>query len=413
MPDRTFRYCYLTCRSAWGDTVSGEGFFETRKSAAVFKHGILSRYPVVFASKTGRDVDGNRVVLLDGYAGRGEYNDGQPGSPLLLSRCAEFVKGYRQVLGFFVEQDSVNFANLQRVLEEKGGDAPRIVRHGSLGEHLPEVLTVAHGASLFAFLDPFGPALDFELVKSTLLGRGSWPPTEVLLHFSVLGVARMGRAVHIARMKGAGLPDANRKTADRLNRFLGGDWWQDHFAQVHDQGDEQRATDIAMDVCANYERRMTAGTRYRAIRMPVRPRPDLQPKYVLSLFTASSEGAWFFADSLGKAGVEWSVAWQEDLMHKGQAPGQVSLFVDDPLVTVESYMERNVPGWVKIIAGNIDRLLRDTGPFRPADKVPEVYGTTLGQASIPQVRAAVKSRSGEAWVNTGKGDFWKEIIRRS
>ncbi|MGQ0773734.1 MAG: hypothetical protein ACT4NY_04840 [Pseudonocardiales bacterium] len=51
-------------------------FFRERRAQAVFKHGILSRYPTVFASKTG--VTGRRVVLLDGYAGRGQYEDGSP-----------------------------------------------------------------------------------------------------------------------------------------------------------------------------------------------------------------------------------------------------------------------------------------------------------------------------------------------
>jgi hypothetical protein len=99
-------------------------------------------------------------------------------------------------------------------------------------------------------------------------------------------------------------------------------------------------------------------------------------------------------------------------MRKGVAPGQGSLFGDEALITAEKYVAENAPGWEKIIARNIDQLLRTTGAFRPADRVPEVYGTTLGQASTPQVRAAVKSRSGEAWVNTGRGDFWKEIFRR-
>ncbi|MBM0203306.1 hypothetical protein JNW90_09410, partial [Micromonospora sp. STR1s_5] len=65
-------------------------------------------------------------------------------------------------------------------------------------QHLPEVLALAKGASLFAFLDPFGPALDFDLIRTRLLGRPNWPPTELLLHFSVSTVARMGRAVHVA-----------------------------------------------------------------------------------------------------------------------------------------------------------------------------------------------------------------------
>lgn len=144
----------------------------------------------------------------------------------------------------------------------------------------------------------------------------------------------------------------------------------------------------------------------------MRPRPDLLPKYVLSLFTANNEGAWFFADSLGKAGIEWSVAWQQDLMRKGQTPGQGTLFDDEPLITAKDYEAKSAPGWVEIIAENIDRLL-DTGPFRPADRVPEVYGKTLGQASTPHVRAAVKSRAGTSWVNPGTGDFWKDTFRRT
>ncbi|MEQ4301832.1 three-Cys-motif partner protein TcmP [Plantactinospora sp. B6F1] len=392
--------------------MAGTDFFASRRSAAVFKHGILSRYPVVFASKTGRSVEGNRVVFLDGYAGRGEYDDGQPGSPLLLSRCAEFVKGYRSVLGFFVEQNPDNFANLERVLDEKGGAAERIVRLGSVDEHLPEVLKRAQGASLFAFLDPFGPALDFDVLKAALLGRPSWPPTEVLLHFSVLTVARMGRAVHAARSKRGELSPADQKTADRLDRFLGGDWWQEHFAGVRDEGDEQRATQIALEVCDTYEKLLTTGTRYRAVKMPVRPRPDLLPKYVLALFTASNEGAWHFADSLGKAGVEWSVAWQTDLLRKGEKYGQGSLFGDDELPTPESHSSSHGPEWTRIIATNLERLLDKLGPFCPADHVPEVYGTTLGQASTPHVRAAVKLLRGTSVANTGKGDFWKEQLRR-
>ncbi|GAA3436093.1 hypothetical protein GCM10018954_057020 [Kutzneria kofuensis] len=70
-------------------------FFRERRAQAVFKHGILSRYPVVFAAKTGWR--GRPVAYLDGYAGRGEYEDGSPGSPLLLSEKAEGVAAFRDV----------------------------------------------------------------------------------------------------------------------------------------------------------------------------------------------------------------------------------------------------------------------------------------------------------------------------
>ncbi|MGH8922338.1 MAG: hypothetical protein ACRD0H_29040, partial [Actinomycetes bacterium] len=57
---------------------------------------ILSRYPAVFAAKTG--MAGRRVVFLNDYAGRGEYEDGSPGSPLLLARTAEYVTATKLVV---------------------------------------------------------------------------------------------------------------------------------------------------------------------------------------------------------------------------------------------------------------------------------------------------------------------------
>ncbi|MDG4784770.1 three-Cys-motif partner protein TcmP [Micromonospora sp. WMMD1102] len=392
--------------------MAGRDFFASKRAAAVFKHGILKRYPVVFASRTGRDVAGNRVVFLDGYAGRGEYGEGEPGSPLLLSRCAEYVSTYRNVLGFFVEQDEDNFDNLRRVLDAKGGNTRRVLRCGSVSDHLPELLTVADGAALFAFLDPFGLALDFESIRNNLLGRPSWPRTEVLLHFSVLAVARMGRAVHLARTRGDALTPADQKTAEQLDRFLGGAWWQDEFARVHDERDEETATQSALRVCKIYESKLTSGTRYQAISMPVRPRSELQPKYVLTLFTANNAGAWSFADTLGRAGLDWWVAWKTDMVRRGEAPGQGALFGEEVLVTPEKYVKQSAPAWTEIIAGNIDRLLDETGPFRLDAAVPEVYGTTLGQAWERHVRAAVKLLAGDRVANSGKGDFWAEMIRR-
>lgn len=388
---------------------ANEEFFHSKKAAAVLKHGILKRYPVVFASKTGRL---NPVVFLDGYAGPGEYRDGEPGSPLLLSRCAELVRGYRDVRGFFVEQDPEKFANLSQVLASRGGGLRYELRQGSLSQHLPELLSLAEGASLFAFLDPFGPALDFDLIKTRLLRRHHWPPTEVLLHFSVSSVARMGSAVRAAQHRRGSLSAADRKNAERLDRFLGGGWWWRHFAEIADKDDERRATDIALRVWQEYERKLTANSRYRAVHMPVRPRPDLAPKYVLALFTTHGEGAWHFADALGKAGIEWQQAWQEEVWRR-TGPDEPTLFGDTPVFHADRYLASHAPGWVALIMRNLGRLLDEIGPFRPADRVPEVYGSTLGQASATHVGAAIRQMKARGLVvNSGTGNFWNVRLRR-
>jgi len=65
--------------------MSDEEFFSQKRASAVFKHGILSRYVLPFATKTSSTAVGGRVVVLDGYAGEGRYEDGKPGSPIFMA----------------------------------------------------------------------------------------------------------------------------------------------------------------------------------------------------------------------------------------------------------------------------------------------------------------------------------------
>jgi len=169
------------------------------------------------------------VVFLDGYAGQGRYDDGTPGSPLLFVRAAR-ANPQRAVTGIFVERDPQRFASLCRVLDraDPDGSVSRIVREGDLGALLPELLPTAGGAALFAFLDPFGTALDLGQLRAGLLRRPGRAPTEVLLHFSVLTIARMGGILNASHSRG-GLSIPERKTVARADAFLGGDWWHSEF----------------------------------------------------------------------------------------------------------------------------------------------------------------------------------------
>ncbi len=98
---------------------SNEGFFARKQAAAVLKHGILSRYPTIFASMAGRGEA--EVVLYDAYAGPGKYEDGSPGSPLLLVETAIRTASFRKVRLCFSEEDIDNHTKLQRTLTEAVG----------------------------------------------------------------------------------------------------------------------------------------------------------------------------------------------------------------------------------------------------------------------------------------------------
>lgn len=395
---------------------SNEEFFRERRAAAVFKHGILSRYTVVFASKAGSTTAGNRVVFLDGYAGPGRYEDGSDGSPLLLAQSAEFVGSYRDVRGVFVESNVEHFANLQLVLGELGDPRFRALP-GSIDEHLTQILAQAGDAALFAFLDPFGAALARSRIVEDLLRRQAGP-TEVLLHFSLSTVARTGGLVRAILRKGRPPTSSEALAIANLDRFLGGTWWQPAFAQVESGEDLGTATTVAQQVAADFCQSVERETGFRSVAMPVRMRPEQLPKYLLVLFTRHPEGEWQFASALGKAGTDWHRAWRAEEYSKArlleQLDGHPSLFDAPGYEFDPAVYERALRNeWIEGITANITDLLARKGhPVRLDGHVVDVYGRYLGSAWIPHVRAAVKQLYAAGLVSlAGTGEFHREPIR--
>lgn len=391
---------------------TNEEFFAQRRAAAAFKHGLLKRYPKVFASKAGSLTSG-RVVFLDGYAGPGRYDDGADGSPLLFVKAAQSMGELRNVTGLFVEQHPGRCERLREVLAGAAGssDIQYRVFEGDLGAHIPVLLPQAVGAALFAFLDPFGTALDRDQLRSELLTRPGRAPTEVLLHFSVSTVARIGGLLRAASREGRDLDDQDRKTVANVDRFLGGSWWQESFRAVAGEEDLVTATDVALDVAERYCTTLGAETGFRSVLMPVRPAPMQAPKYVLVLFTRHADGVWEFASALGLAGREW----QQAIFEAEQARAASTPYGMDTLFDVEldpfdpDRFERDRrDGWARGLAGRIQQLLDRHGDFRLIDRTVEVYGGLLGQAWERHVRKAVKDLYRAGFVtNDGKHDFYR------
>lgn len=388
-------------------------FFNERRAAAVLKHGIIKRYPVVFASKAGSAVKGRKVVFLDGYAGTGRYDDGSPGSPILFVQCAEAVAKFRNVTGCFVEADPEYFKILESVVAELPEPRPKLYP-GDLDAHLHKILQVAQDAALFAFLDPFGTALHRQRLTDDLLGRAMWPPTEVLLHFSVSTVARIGGIARKVFREGREATPKEAKTIANIDRFLGGQWWRQYFEAATEA---ETATAAALRVADAFRQEICQQSGYEAVQMEVRMRPDQLPKYVLVLFTRHLDGAWHFANSLGSAGLEWQQAWREDAAQRAQrkvSEAQPTLFDLDAVEVfdVKAFEAKHAPMWVKQIRENILSLLH-AGPIRLDECVVEVYGPLLGSARERHVRKAVKELYQESLIDcNGVGDFQQAVIRR-
>jgi three-Cys-motif partner protein len=144
----------------------------------------LSRWPRILLQRGVH----RRVWFVDGFAGRGQDDRGNEGSPLIACRIAaeverEFGSGNREVRVIAFEANKGNASALRRALEEFGPAQGRTipVHDGELADHLDEIRRLTGDEPTLCFLDPFGvKGLRADLVSKLLSG----PKNELLILFS-------------------------------------------------------------------------------------------------------------------------------------------------------------------------------------------------------------------------------------
>ncbi|MFC3894458.1 three-Cys-motif partner protein TcmP [Lentzea rhizosphaerae] len=395
------------------------GFFDARRAPAVVKHGLLRRYCPAFAHKAGSRT-GGRVTFLDGYAGAGCYDDDTPGSPLVLLEAARSVADRRDVDAVFIERDPATYARLEEVLADRCKGQPYLPLPGDVDDHLEEVMRRSNDRALFAFLDPFGPALSRERLCWLLKQRAQRRlPTDVLLHVSVRSVWNFGSRLTKAKREQRPLNAQDEAFAGHLDRFLGPDWWRSDFedaAVVSDPTGSERIAAIALRVAQRYADAVGKETGYLPVSMPVRRRPERAPIFVLTLFTAHAAGVWLFADCIGQAGLDWEEAWRDAEASKEGPDGQMGLFSggDVSIFDRDAFERNHEEQWISIIQSNIDKLLDERRPLVLQDHTAAVFGSTLGTgARGKHAREAVKRlyRAGQV-DHKGTGNFERDRMLR-
>jgi three-Cys-motif partner protein len=194
------------------------GLLDSPKPQSVYKHGLLDQYVIQYATMTASKLTPKRCVLFDGFAGRGRFDTGEPGSAEHMMLAAQKRKGATQIDLLLVEKSSGDFATLDEVADEYRARGIRVVSHNDdCGNRLGDMLKLASGASLFVFLDPCGAVLPMDSIKDVLRRRRTWPRTEVLLNFSADLVRRAGGQVKKGQRDAHGVAKADA--------VCGGEWW--------------------------------------------------------------------------------------------------------------------------------------------------------------------------------------------
>lgn len=183
--------------------------FGAFKPHTLTKHAVLDAYVKAWATILVRVF--REVWFVDAFAGEGQDDEGNPGSPLIAARVAEqinalhFPKGITRHEGMRVvafESDPDRFVALAEVMAPYTANpwhrGVAIVREGVLEDKLPKVLELIGSAPTLYFLDPFGiDGLSAPVLPELLRG----PHNELLILFNDEGAVRLAGKVR------AGAPD--------------------------------------------------------------------------------------------------------------------------------------------------------------------------------------------------------------
>lgn len=127
-------------------------FFKAKRPWSKYKDFILGYYLEPYIPKVATLK--KPILIVDCFAGCGQFDDGEPGSPLIIASIIQkwHDKGY-QVRGEFVEADADNHRKLTKVLEPYRDFAtPRL---GVFDDLLPDLAGRARENTVFLYVDPY------------------------------------------------------------------------------------------------------------------------------------------------------------------------------------------------------------------------------------------------------------------
>jgi three-Cys-motif partner protein len=292
-------------------------FFKEKKEWSVLKDDILDYYLSPYISKILRA--GKPLYIFDCFAGKGKFDNGVNGSPLII---ANHIKGNIEknpslsgkLKGTFIEKKYS--AELNKNLS---GYSNTKVLPGTFEDNLQEILSLDKNSSIFLYVDPYGiKSLNLDNFKR--VRDRQFFSLEMLMNFNSAGFLREGCRL----LKFTELPsdeeltdyesDEDVNTIERMDGVAGGTYWQEIVKKHNEkeiifyQAEEMFITE--------YSRRLRDIFKY-TVNIPIKVKSNHLPKYRLIFGSNHEDGLILMADNMSK---KWK------LMLENQRGGQLSLF---------------------------------------------------------------------------------------
>lgn len=280
-----------------------DDFFKEKKPWSEVKDELLGCYFKPYVSKILHTY--KPLVYVDCFAGKGKFDDGQPGSPLIalniINECMEKTKmNTVQISTSFID---LNYAD---DLHENLKNYPGVnIISGKYEEKIEELLSNRKGCNVFLYIDPYGiKALQCSLFDSFAMGR--FNSIELLINMNSFGFVREACHAFGTTYNDVSVfddlieydstkMDASEKSISELNDIAGGDYWQliiEDYKNHKIDGYEAEAL-----FSEQYCNRLRQCYAY-VLNMPLRIKKGQRPKYRLIHATNHKDGCLLMVDNI-------------------------------------------------------------------------------------------------------------------
>jgi len=305
-----------------------DDFFKQKKVWSEIKDELLGCYLTPYFNKIF--YTRNSILYLDGFAGKGKFDDGKNGSPLTALDCLNTsisqFRGNHSLPTINIIFIELNHANdLTANLPTEHQKRCRVIS-GKFEEQVIPVLQKAaesnNKQNVFIYIDPYGvKALDIALFNAL---PTIFETAELLINFNSFGLFRMAcaaRKVDFREEKDGILTDLDEydtsvvDTAEEVNVIAGGEYWQD----IVDRYNKNEINGYVAEKELSHQYKMRLRDKYNyVLDMPIRLKAGHHPKYRMIYATNHPDGCVLMAENIAKR--------TDDLVIGIQKGGQMSLF---------------------------------------------------------------------------------------
>lgn len=271
-------------------------FFDKKKPWSIYKDQILDYYLAPYIGKILYTT--KPLTIIDCFAGKGKFNDGAKGSPIIV---AEHISTHldKNISGYFIEKKYYN--DLKNNIQGFKKCTPF---QGTFEDNVKNIVSLPQSHNLFLYIDPYGvKSLNMDQFRE-IKNRGFYT-LEMLMNFNAFGFLREGCNI----LKYKGLFDNpsidtdyeidDDEDIDIWDGIANGGYWKELITNY-------KNGKISMKQCEEcfvqqYTEQLRKTLFKFVVNIPIKTKEENLPKYRLIFGTNHIDGLLLMTDSMHNA----------------------------------------------------------------------------------------------------------------